>query len=83
MQLLTAVGSAEHRTMSQLEAQLLSLDLAVIESDLAFPQRLPHSLATLAKLLAALQQAAWDLADKLSLQYFAHIERQSQSMVST
>ena len=83
VQLLTTVGSAEHRTMSELEAQLLSLDLAVIESDLAFPQRLPHSLATLAKLLAALQQAAWDLADKLSLQYFAHIERQSQSMVST
>lgn len=83
VQLLNAVGSAEHRTMSQLEAQLLSLDLAVIESDLALPQRLPHSLATLAKLLAALQQAAWDLADKISLQYFAHIERQSQSMVST
>jgi len=83
VQLLSAVGSAEHRTMSQLETQLLSLDLAVIESDLASPQRLPHSLATLAKLLAALQQATWDLADKISLQYFAHIERQSQSMVST
>lgn len=83
VQLLSMVGSGEHQTMSTLESQLLSLDLAVIESDLMLPQRLPQALATLTQLLHHVQRTAWKLADKLSLQYFAHVERQSQSLVSS
>lgn len=81
--MLDQIGSRERAAIERLSAQLNTLDLGVIESDMNHPERLSKSLFTLAKLLMAINQGACELADGLSLQYFAHVDRQSHAMISS
>lgn len=81
--MLDQIGSRERAAIERLSAQLNTLDLGVIESDMNHPDRLSKSLHTLAKLLMAINQGASELADGLSLQYFAHVDRQSHAMISS
>lgn len=81
--LLDSIGSRERGSIERLSAQLNTLDLGVIESDMKHPLRLQKSLQTLAKLLDAISEGSFELAESVSLQYFAHIDRLSQTTVSS
>ncbi|PQA46577.1 circularly permuted type 2 ATP-grasp protein [Amnimonas aquatica] len=83
MTMLDTLDSRDRRPLAQLHAQLETLDLGVIESDMAQPERLVRSLQTLARLLEQISLTAWQLGDGISLQYFAHVERQSQALASS
>ncbi len=80
--MLDSMSSRDRMPLERLSGQLHTLDLGVIESDLRSRERLEQSLGTLARLLESINQAAYQLADGISLQYFAHVTRQTQSMVS-
>lgn len=83
LRMLESTGSRDRQPLERLSAQLHSLDLGVIESDLGDPARLQHSLTRTAALLQDIQQAGWQLADGIALQYFAHVTRLTRSLVST
>ncbi|MEL0028930.1 MAG: circularly permuted type 2 ATP-grasp protein [Perlucidibaca sp.] len=80
--MLDSMSSRDRLPLERLSGQLHTLDLGVIESDLRSRERLDMSLGTLARLLQAVDQAAYQLADGISLQYFAHVTRLTQSTVS-
>ena len=80
--MLDSMSSRDRQPLDRLSSQLHTLDLGVIESDLGSRTRLANSLGTLAQLLLDINSAAYQLADGISLQYFAHVTRLSQSMVS-
>lgn len=80
--MLDSMSSRDRMPLERLSGQLHTLDLGVIESDLGSRTRLEKSLGTLAHLLQDINHAAYQLADGISLQYFAHVTRLSQSTVS-
>jgi len=80
--MLDSMSSRDRLPLERLSGQLHTLDLGVIESDLRSRERLDLSLGTLSRLLQSVDQAAYQLADGISLQYFAHVTRVTQSMVS-
>jgi uncharacterized alpha-E superfamily protein len=77
------LGSRDLALMQHAHDDLLSLDLSVIEGELGFPDRLQRCLKRLSPLIANIQGAALGAGNGIALQFFAHVDDDSQQMSSS
>ena len=77
------IGSRDLSLMQSAYDDLASLDLSLIDGELGFPERLQRCLKRLNPLIANLQHAALNVGNGISLQFFAHIDDDSQQTSSS
>ena len=77
------LGSRDLALMEHAHADLVSLDLSVVEGELGFPDRLQRCLQRLTPLIGGVQQAALGVGNGIALQFFAHVDDDSQQMSSS
>lgn len=81
-QTLGALGADHDYGLLQMREKLQSLNLGVLESELAYGQRLAGALVMLAAMLAELAEASRQISDQLGLHYFAHVDAVNQITAS-
>ncbi len=81
-QTLGALGDANDYGLGTMREKLQSLDLAVLESEIAYGQRLAGALGMLAGMLNEIGQEACEISDQLGLRHFAHVDAVSQITAS-
>jgi uncharacterized alpha-E superfamily protein len=79
---LTQLDDDNKTILVQLMQQLQSLNFAVLESEMDYPQRLPRALGLIAHLLEEIAHTGRHLSDNINLRYFAQIDTLSQPTVS-
>ncbi|MDP2226144.1 MAG: circularly permuted type 2 ATP-grasp protein [Moraxellaceae bacterium] len=82
MQTLDLLGDMNDYGLADLTAKLESLELAVLESEMAYGSRLQGALFMLASLLHTVAVEGRGLSDQIGLRYFAHIDTVSQTTAS-
>lgn len=83
LSMMRDLGSRDLPLMQSAHDDLLSLDLSVIEGELGFPDRLQRCLKRLSPLIADIQGAALGAGNGIALQFFAHVDDDSQQMSSS
>ncbi|MEO6698458.1 MAG: circularly permuted type 2 ATP-grasp protein [Paraperlucidibaca sp.] len=83
LSMMRNLGSRDLTLMQTAHDDLASLDLSVIDGVLGFPERLQRCLKCLNPLIADVQRAALGVGNGIALQFFAHVDDDSQQMSSS